>query len=169
MKLFEISETYQALMMAIENGEIEDEQAIADTLEAIEGTFSEKVDNIANMIQQYEAAAKALKEKADSITERAKQKQNRADSLKRYLSAHMIRTGHMKFESDQNKITFRRSEAVEIADETAFVEYVQKIGLDELLTYKAPTPNRTAIKAAIKNGAVLDGAALIEKQNMQIK
>ena len=169
MKLFEISEIYHDFMQAIENGEIEDEQAIADTLEAIEGSFSEKVDNVANMIQQYEAAAKALKEKADSITERAKQKQNRADSLKRYLSAHKIRTGHMKFESDQNKITFRRSEAVEIADETAFIDYLQKCGLDELLTYKAPTPNKTAIKAAIKNGAVLDGVVIVEKQNMQIK
>lgn len=169
MKLYEISELYDDFMLAIDNGEIEDEQTIADTLEAIEGSFAEKVDNIANIIQQYEAIAKTWKEKADAITERAKAKQKQADSLKRYLSAHMLKMGTMRFESAENKITFRRSEAVEIADEAAFTEYAQANGFDDLLTYKAPTPNKTAIKAAIKSGKEINGVELVEKQNIQIK
>ena len=169
MKLYEISELYNDFMYAIDNGEITDEQTIADTLEAIEGTFMDKVDNIANMIQLYEALSKVCKEKAATIADRAKQKQAEADSLKRYLSVYMQKMGTMRFESPENKITFRRSEAVEIADEAAFTEYAQTNGLDDLLTYKAPTPNKTAIKAAIKAGKEINGVELVEKQNIQIK
>lgn len=169
MKLYEISELYNDFMYALDNGEITDEQTIADTLEAIESTFADKVDNIANIIQQYESLAKVWKEKADTIAARAKQKQKDAESLKRYLSVYMLKMGTNRFESAENKITFRRSEAVEIADEAAFAAYAQANGLDDLLTYKAPTPNRTAIKAAIKDGKGINGVELVEKQNIQIK
>ena len=169
MKLYEISELYHDFLYAVDNGEIEDEQAIADTLEAIEGTFADKVDNIANIIQQYEALAKVWKEKADSILERAKQKQAQADSLKRYLAKHMLDMGTTRFESADNKITFRKSESVNILDVSAFIEYAQKNGMDDYLKYKAPEPNKTALKAAIKNGAEFEGVELVEKQNIQIK
>lgn len=169
MKLYEISELYHDFMYAVDNGEIEDEQAIADTLEAIEGTFAEKVDNVANIIQQYEALARTWKEKADSIAERAKQKQQQAESLKRYLTKHMLAMGTTRFESTENRITFRRSESVNIPDESAFTEWAQKNGMDDYLTYKAPTPNKTAIKAAIKSGVKFEGAEIVEKQNIQIR
>lgn len=169
MKLYEISSLYDDFMFAIDSGEIDDEQAIADTLEAIQGTFNEKVDNIANIIQQYEALAKVWKEKADMIADRAKQKQKQAESLKRYLTAHMLKMGTTRFESAENKITFRRSETVNIFDESAFAEWAQKNGMDAYLTYKAPTPNKTAIKAAIKNGVEFEGVEITEKQNIQIK
>lgn len=169
MKLYEISRLYDDFMFAIDNGEIEDEQAIADTLEAIEGTFADKVDNIANIIQQYEALARTWKEKADAIAERAKQKQQQAESLKRYLTKHMLAMGTTRFESAENRITFRRSESVNIPDESAFIEYAQKNGMDDYLTYKAPSPNKTAIKAAIKSGVVFEGAEIVERQNIHIK
>lgn len=170
MKLFEISDLYDDFMFAVENGEIEDEQAIADTLEAINGTAAEKIDNVASIIQHFEALAKLYKEKADSIAARAKQKQNQADSLKRYLAAHMLKMGMRDFESPNNKITFRKSEAVDIADEAYFVEWAQKYGFDAYLTYKAPTPNKTEIKKAIKNGVSFGvNVGLVEKQNIQIK
>ena len=169
MKLYEISELYHDFMYAVDNGEIEDEQAIADTLEAIGGTFADKVDNVANIIQQYEAIARTCKEKANAIAERAKQKQQQAESLKRYLTKHMLAMGTTRFESAENRITFRRSESVNIPDESAFIEYAQKNGMDDYLTYQNPSPNKTAIKAAIKSGAEIEGVEIVEKQNIQIK
>lgn len=172
MKLYEISEMYHDFMHAVDCGEIEDEQAIADTIEAIEGTFADKVDNIANIIQQYEALARTWKEKADVIAERAKQKQAQADSLKRYLTRHMLTMGTTRFESAENCITFRRSESVSIPDESAFVAWAQENGHPDYITIKpapAPTANKTAIKAAIKAGAEMPGAEIVVKQNIQIK
>lgn len=168
MKLYEISELYNDFMYALENGEI-DPEMIPDTLEAIEATFNDKVDNIACMIKSYEAEAAAIKAEAATLTERAKAKQNNADRLKEYIKAHMLRTGMRSVESTRAKVSFRRSESVEIADEGEFIRYMHEAGRDDLLTFKAPTPNKTAIKAAIKNGHVLPFAEIVEKQNLQIK
>lgn len=168
MKLYEISELYTDFMFALENGEIPVE-AIEDTLEGIESTFIDKADNIACMIKSYEAEAAAIKEEQAKLAERAKAKQSYADGLKKYLAAHMLKVGMMKAESPRVRLSFRKSEAVEIADEAAFVEYAQRAGRDDYLKYKAPDINRTAIKAAIKNGEAVQGAAIVERQNLQIK
>lgn len=168
MKLYEISELYTDFMFALENGEIPDE-AIADTLEGIEATFLDKADNIACMVKSYEAEAAAIKEEQAKLAERAKAKQAHADSLKKYLAAHMLKVGMLKAESPRVRLSFRKSEAVEIANEAEFVEYALAAGRDDLLKYKAPDINKTAIKAAIKNGETVQGAAIVEKQNLQIK
>lgn len=168
MKLYEISEMYHDFMFAFENGEIPDE-SFEDTLEAIEATFNDKADNIACMVKSYLAEAEAIKAEADKLTERAKAKKAQAERLKGYLSRHMLDMGIGSIESPRTKLTFRKNEAVEIADEAAFVEYVQAAGLDDYLTYKAPTPNKTAIKEAIKAGTEIQGAEIVTKQNLQIK
>lgn len=172
MKLYEISDNYNAFLRAIEAGEIEDEQAIADTLESIEGSFDDKVNNVANIIQQYELSAKALKEKADTIAARAKKMQRDADGLKWYLTKNMLAVGRESFESAENKIFFLRSEQVNVHDESAFVKWAQENGHPEYVTVKAapaPTANKTAIKNAIKAGAEVAGAEIVVKQNIQIK
>ena len=50
MNLYEISADYQRFQEQVESGEIP-EEAIADTLEAIEGNFDDKVDSIACIIK----------------------------------------------------------------------------------------------------------------------
>lgn len=42
-------------------------------------------------------------------------------------------------------------------------------GHDELLTYKPPVPNKTAIKELLKSGGTAEGAEIVVKQNLQIK
>ena len=66
-------------------------------------------------------------------------------------------------------ISFRKSESVEIEDEERVITYAQKNGRDDLLSYKAPTVNKSAIKAVIKTGKEIPGAVLVEKQNIQIR
>ena len=50
MKLYEIANDYLALLQAIDEGEIP-EEAIADTLEAIEGEIEFKADNLACVLK----------------------------------------------------------------------------------------------------------------------
>ena len=66
-------------------------------------------------------------------------------------------------------ISFRKSEAVEIENESDFVAWAQSQNRDDLLTYKDPVPNKTAIKKAIKDGQNVSGAELLGKANIQIK
>lgn len=72
-----------------------------------------------------------------------------------------------KFESSRNKLTFRKSESVEINEE-AFLPWAAQEH-DELLTYKPPVPNKAAIKELLKTGETVEGAAIVVRQNLQIK
>lgn len=169
MKLYEISGLYQSFLDAMEAGEITDAEAIENTLEAIEAEFNDKADAIACMIKSFDAEAAAIKAEAAALTERAKAKANRAESLRGYLSSNMARLGVNRIESARNKLSFRRSEAVEIINEAEAAAYLHEIGRDDCLTFTAPKVNKTAIKSAIKNGNTFIGIELVERQNLQIR
>ena len=71
-------------------------------------------------------------------------------------------------ETIRNKISFRKSESVLVADEGAFIAWAMK-NRDDLLTYKDPTINKTAIKKALSSGEEIEGAVIENKLNIQIK
>lgn len=165
MKLYEIAKDYLSFMEAIENEEIP-EEAIADTLEAIEEEIEIKADNIACILKSLEAEATALKAEETKLAERRKAKERTYDRLKQYLSDTLQAIGLYKMESARNKISFRKSEAVEVAD--GFIEWAKE-NREDLLTYAQPNANLTAIKNLLKDGEEVAGAQLITKQNIQIK
>ena len=81
MKLYEITELFMRFASMVENGEIE-EDAIADTLESIEGELEEKADNIACLIKSWQAEAEAIKAEEKALAERRKVKENQINNLK---------------------------------------------------------------------------------------
>lgn len=166
MKLYELTNDYLAFMQAVENGDIP-EEAIADTLEAITAGIEDKADSIACMLKTLDAECAAIKAEEARLAERRKAKENTAERMKRYLSETLQSAGIDKVETARNRITFRKSETVEIADD-AFIEWAQK-NRDDLLTYSAPKANKTEIKKALKSGAEIVGAELRINQNIQIK
>ena len=65
-----------------------------------------------------------------------------------------------KWESNGHKVSYRTSESLKIVDETLIPDQFMKI--------PAPTPDKAAIKKAIKTGTDVPGAILEKKQNIQI-
>ena len=108
MKLYEISADYQRFQEQIESGEIP-EEAIADTLEAIEGEFDDKVDNIACIIKSLLAEAKEIKSERDALDGRMKQKQKTADRLTKSLKDEMLFSGRTKVETPRNVVKIRNN------------------------------------------------------------
>lgn len=166
MKLYELTNDYLALMQAIENDELP-EEAIADTLEAITASIEDKADNIACALKNLEAECKAIKAEEDRLAERRKAKEKSHKRIKQYLSDTLQNAGLTKIETARNCITFRKSESVEVDEET-FITWAQK-NRDDLLTYSAPSVNKTEIKKALKDGIEIVGAELRINQNIQIK
>lgn len=166
MHLYEITTNLNDFMEAVDRGEIP-EEAVYDTLESLDMQLDDKIDNVACMIKNLDAEAKAIKEEADNLTARAKAKTSKAEWLKGYLDTQMKQANKEKFESSRNKLSFRKSESVEINEE-AFLPWAAQ-GHDDLLTYKPPVPNKTAIKELLKSGGTAEGAAIVVKQNLQIK
>lgn len=165
MKLYELANDYVALLQAIENDEIP-EDAISDTLEAIKGEIEIKADNIACLLKNTEAEIKAFKEEENRLAERRKAKERIYERCKIYLSDMLQRTNVLNVETVRNRISFRKSEAVEV-DEN-FIKWAIE-NRDDLLSFKEPTANKTEIKKALKGGQAIEGAQLVINQNIQIK
>ena len=167
MTLYELGSEYQEMLSLIDNGEIP-EEAIADTLEALQGELRDKIDNVACVIKNLKAESEAIKAEAKSLTERSKAKEKRADWLKKYLSAIMQQSGIDKIETERNVIKFGKSSVVEISD--GFIEWAKKHSEDLLRTKVEVEADKVALKAAIQNGSVPeDLAKIVEKKNIQIK
>lgn len=138
-----------------ETGEIID----ADALDALMMEREAKIENIALYIKNLTADAAAYKAEKEAFAAREAQAANKADRLKKYLTAAL---NGQKFSTARCAVSFRRSEKVEIDEESSIpVEYMNE-------TVKR-TPDKTAIKAAIKAGQEISGCRLVENQNISIK
>lgn len=168
MKLYEIGEQYTALLeMAEENGLTE--ETIRDTLESIEGDFSEKADNLACLIKTVLAEAEAIKAESDKLTDRFKTKKAYADRLKKYLFEQMSIIGKNKIETSRNVLSIRKTPgAVKFDDEGKFVEWAEKNN-DDLLKFSAPVPDKTKIKKWIVSGGEIEGVTVEQGTTLSIK
>ena len=162
MTLYGIKETYAQLLECIENDEIP-EEAIQDTLDAVEGEFTEKVDNIACLIKNLKAESEAIKQEYKNLMARNRAKENRIEALTNYLSEALQSTGKTKLETARNKLSFRKSTAVKIANETEFAKKYP-----EFATYEVKVSKKD-VGAVLKDGKALDGAELIQNVKLQVK
>ena len=158
MKLYEID---NAILECIdlETGEIID----TEQLDKLQMERDTKLENVACWIKDLKAEAEALKNEKQALAERQKVAENKAESLKKWLAYAL--QGE-KFKTPKCAISFRKSEAVEVTDEG--LNNLMKEH-DELLTYKAPEPNKTAIKQALKDGLSVEGVQLIQNVSTIIK
>lgn len=154
MNLYEID---QAIMDCIdyETGEILD----AERLDALQMERNSKIEGVACWIKNLTADALAYKAEKEAFAEREKKALKKAEELKEWLSMAL---GGQKFNTWRCAVSFRRSEAVEIEDETLLPPELKT----EKITY---SPNKTAIKEAIKAGQDIPGAQLVERMNPTIK
>lgn len=178
MKLFEISNDFEELFNQLESfEEIEDpeERELAtgawfDTLDGMESEFDRKAENVAQYIKELRAESDAIREEEKVLAARRKSKEKRSESLTAYLMNCMEQIHLDKIETARCKLSIRRNaESVQCADEYALVEQLAKKGRDDLLRFKDPELNKTALKAALKAGEQLDGAQLVRTESLIIK
>lgn len=153
MNLYEIDSAILECV-DIETGEVFD----ADRFEELSMTRDAKVENICLWIKNLKAEAEALKAEKDAFAQRQKAAENKMESLKRYISGYLEGTA---FESAKVKVSFRKSESLEISEDAAIPE--------QYLKYKAPDVDKVELKKAVKAGLQLAGVSIVESQNIQIK
>lgn len=170
MNLYELNEAIvNALNAAIdpETGELIDEAAL-DLSEFLESERDEKIENIALWIKNLKAEAEALKAEKDSFAKRQKAAENKAEWLKGYLASAL---NGQKFKTVKCSVSFRSSEAVEITDEAAAIEYFEGISWPEAVKVEK-TLSKSAVKDYIKNASELaqvPGVHISEKTSVIIK
>lgn len=144
-----------------ETGELLDTERLSE----LELARDKKIENIALYIKNLKSDVEAYKHEKEVFAEKERVAKNKAESLKNYLQQYLAGE---KFSTSKVSISYRKSEVVDIADESKFIEYAQKNN-ESLLSYKTPTINKTAVKELLKEGEVVEGASIVQRQNMQIK
>lgn len=158
MTIYEINE--QILnCIDLETGEIID----IDRLNDLQLERDTKIENVACWIKELKAEAEAIKAEKLILAERQKVAENKAESLKKWLTYAL---DGQKFKTSKCSISYRKSEAVEVTEE-GLNNLMQEH--NELLTYKAPEPNKKAIKDALKDGLSVEGVQLVQNTSTIIK
>ena len=158
MTIYEINE---GILNCIdpETGEIID----IDKLNELELERDAKIENVACWIKELKAEAEAIKAEKLALAERQRVAENKAESLKKWLAYAL---DGQKFKTSKCSISYRKSESVEVTEE-GLNNLMQEH--NELLTYKAPEPNKKAIKQALKDGLSVQGVQLIQNTSTIIK
>lgn len=118
-----------------------------------------KIENIACWIKNLQAEIEAYKKEEESFRLRRKQAENRIENLKWYLTEWI--SGE-KIETPRVKISWRKSEVVNILDENLIPSGYKSQKITEVIDKKE-------IKRAIKSGMVVAGADIKVNENIQIK
>lgn len=149
-KLYEIANDYAKLM-----GEDCDIEMIQDTVDGIEGEFTDKVEHLIAIIKNESALADMLKVEAKNLTERAKNCEARVDGIKQYIISCMQTMEKSKINAGIHSVTVRKppvSVSIDNIDllPANFVEYKT-----------TASPNKNLIKERLKLGESVSGASLV--------
>ena len=138
----------------LETGEVID----PERLESLQMARDQKIENVACWIKNLESDAEAIKAEKEALAKRQLAALAKAEQLEEWLKKALE---GQRFSTAKCAVSFRKSETVEVADVSLLPE--------DLLRVKTTVePNKTAIKALLKDGQEVVGCCLVERQNVQI-
>jgi len=146
--------------------QIDDDGCISEELNQALAVFEGKGVSVAAYVLNCEAQAQMITDAADRMKERAKPLINRATRLRQYLADNMKRTGITSITSPEFhvKLDIDRDESVEVFESKLLApEFMKPPKPAE------PTPDKIAIKKAIKEGKEVQGARIVAKDRLTIK
>lgn len=161
MNLFEINDAITRCVkladgenyVDTETGEIIDTAAI----EQLEMDRDTKIRNIACWIRNLESDEEQLAEQETIYKNRKNATKRKKEQLKSYLAAFL---NGEKWKNKEVEILWRKSKSVEVTDIKKLSSYY--------LRYKEPEVNKKLLGNDLKAGIKLDGAVLVEKNNMKV-
>ena len=153
MKLYEINQEILSCI-DLETGEI----IAPEKLNALKMDKHEKLRNIAFVALNAAADLKAYEEQEKKFAARKKAAKATVEWAKATLARELA---GQKMKEPEFSISYRKSEAVEIADLNAVP--------DEFLVPQPPKVDKIGLKEAINGGAVIGGVTIAEKKNILIK
>lgn len=158
--LYEIGKEQLAIIGDIELADGEITTEIQQRINLLAENFEEKAIAYGYVIKQYEGEESLIDAEIKRLQELKKKSAKVSEYLKERVSGAMIEFGIEKIETPTLKLSFRKSEAVEVFDESK---------LEQLYFNYKPVIDKTMIKSAIKSGCEVAGARIVTNQNLQIK
>ena len=160
--LYSIRQDHYELIQMIEDADGEVTEEILQALQLNETDFQSKAVSYGYVIKGFENTEEIIDKEIDRLRDLKIKAAKRQELFKKILSDAMQEYGIEKIETATLKLSFRKSEAVNITDERLIPD-------DFLITKTVVDISKTKIKDALKVGIDVPGAELVTRQNLQIK
>lgn len=167
MKVFDILKEFRALEelmneIDLETGEfLNSEDDIQEYIVNLKLSKEDKLNNIQDLKIEFEAKIEAVKSKIEYLNNRKKSFERNINNL---TNLQLMLLNNQKLETNEYSFSFRKSESISIND----ILFDSKDERFNRTTIKIE-PDKTAIKKALKDGMVIDGAIIETKMNLQVK
>lgn len=158
MRLYELTESYNRLL---EMAEEMDQEALADTLESLEDSIEEKVENTAKVIKSIESDVSAIDEEIKRLQGMKSARKNNIDRLKVYLKEQLELVGMDKIKGALFTVALQNNPAKLV------VKDVSK--LEGYLVEQEPKVDSARLKKDLKAGLELEGAELVQEKSLRIR
>ena len=164
MHLFELNEKFDAIVAMIEDDDNGiDEQVLIDTLESIKLDRDLKLDNLATLIERNNAYINAYAEKQKKLQAAKKQLQTANDRFQWYMTQTMDHAGMKELKTENHMLRPRNYNASVVVDDASVIP-------DRYMVTKTTvTPNKTAIRKALKAGEEVPGVHVEPTRKTVIK
>ena len=161
MTLYEMTDNYKAVLEMAQNPDI-DEQAIKDTLEAIQGDIKEKADGYAKVIKELDGETDKLTAEIKRLTDRKNTIQNNIAYMKQSLKEAMTATGNLKIRTDLFSFNIQKNPPALIVDNEETIP-------SEYLIPQEPKIDKKAIIDFLKNGNKVPYAHIEQSEGVRIR
>lgn len=162
LRIYNIPEQIEAAMNAVHIDEETGEVIGNDAVDSIIKESQEKVVNCAMYLKERKGVLVAMKKAADDIYARMKVEEKRQSWLEQCVVDAMGYFGVDRIDAPEISVRLRKSESVQIDEE-------KMISSDFVIIKTTASPNKVAIKSALKAGLSVEGARLVKKINLSLK
>ena len=162
MNIFNIQSEYQQLVnQLIENqGEITPELELA--LQINKDNFHSKSENYGYITKQFDGEMDIIDNEIKRLQQAKKSREKTIERLKATIELAMNTFDIDKIETPLIKISFRKSESIEVSDVNELPNEFKVIKLTE-------SADKLKIKDALKSGMLIEGCSIKTNRNLQIK
>lgn len=157
--LFELNDQFRELSQRDDL----DPTILADTLDAIEDTWTDKVNNIANWIESLESDIDWLTKKKRSISDELTYRKNLRQNLMTYLTDAIDERGLKEVHTDDYILRPRNYKQRTVIDDE------DKVPAEFKHVNEVVAVDKTAVYKALKNGEEVPGAHLKPNRKMIIR
>jgi hypothetical protein len=162
MNIYKIQHEYQQIVTELidNGGELTPELELA--LQITKDNFHSKSENYAYITKQFDGEMDMIDNEIKRLQQAKRSREKTIERLKATIEMAMNTFEVDKIETPLIKISFRKSESVEVSDVNELPNEFKVIKLTE-------TADKLKIKDALKSGVFISGCSIKSNRNLQIR
>jgi len=156
--LYELTSDFLQVQQMIEDGV----EGLEDTLESINLALEDKLENIGKVIRNLESEVNQFKEEEKRLADKRKAIENNIKRLKDYAEQSMIATGNKKLKTGIFTFAIQKNPpSINVVDE--------KLIPKKYFVPVDPKLDKKSIQQSIKDGELVPGVQLIQREGLRIR